>query len=1377
MRRKFTTLCLALVGALMASPAFAQGENVTFKLKNADMEQGLKGWTVGGVDIMSKNKKDVSSRVGFHGMNQGVLETWHYTQPRGDSYAMQHVKGLPNGTYVFGAYVGAARQVRNQAECNHDTIQGVSLFANEAVVPVATCNPDLGNYKWAHSSKFNVATQVIDGSLEVGIRIEGTNANYVVWDNATLYYFGNMSAAEALDAMAEMDMDNAVAIADTLVSVKMNVDSLANLQNAIATAKTATTTAATLWADNEDLYWWVGKARKSEDDYKTLDEDIQAAKVIRGGTWTQGSTSALLPILDATIASAEQAYAEATLDRPGLTALRKELNWAAGDVKADSVYAAKNDLYTFMLEIMRVLNRPGGYTSTQLANLSDLELELNAALNSYKNEVDAKLPLEERTINPMKDLIPYIERVYTAIENVRNHSIANEYTRMPIKYMAGDNGWVEGTEMYNKSLGIVAYTSPLYLFNGKVETFRITVNKTKKDQNFFCLSGLEFYDRYGTKIDFLENDYFEDNVTTNADHNSLNAQPDGGGIRALFDDDDATFFHSAWQNGPSEAHYLEVTLPDGGYDAFSFRMLGRYNGNGFDQSHTFPAEMIISTPMPSRDALMATFNKAMAQYPYLSGVAEPGFYKADFSALNRKIAEVEAALEGNPSEEECDEMNAALSALMTEFEAADHSAHMPEAGKAYRVVSAFPAFYEKQGVHKAITFNEEHGKLWWENANADSVKQEFVFEPVLDEEGEHFLLFGEYLYTMQHVETELYVAYDDGLFVLTNTPDSIGLVPLSGGQFAIYICDFQGYNDDGSPNSCSYEYFHAGDHYSGNSSDIQGNYGGIYGIGSGICSYSIDGINHASAWYIREMAEMPWTVSAGNTTGYRSEYIHMYEPASTIFLTAANKNCAFEGLTIYDLCGNIVPATIEVEGREATVVLETKVTSFSFALNNKEKVKMFTVNTLESHPLVKLQAAYDAAVAVAPVKGVNVGMYADLSEYEAALAYAESLLAGGASDETLLGAIETLNEAVANLVPNMPDSNRSYYIVSAADEFMQIHGTEMMVYANNASVEWTYANTIDANRYWQFEQVEDAYYLKNVGADMYLGYKLTEQGYYDGYRFTMFEERSNAIPFVISVVQNDVVTISPVNNQGLSLHVESHDSGKGKTGNIICYNKNWDESQWRICEVEAYEFDYAMYMFRANAKAGESTKVTIEMENPTAVTAVEFDLCLPEGVTLDGVAVDNVRVPVGCIVGSALQGDNVYRISLEMNEGALVGYSGAVFNLTLQTSSNMAGEYAINLSNIVVTPMAGEEATVADFASSIVVTKSGDATCIDAVETTARIYGVDGAVVAVCDADMQLGVYTIAGQLVKQWNVEPGKNTMALPAGIYLINGHKAIVK
>ena len=75
------------------------------------------------------------------------------------------------------------------------------------------------------------------------------------------------------------------------------------------------------------------------------------------------------------------------------------------------------------------------------------------------------------------------------------------------------------------------------------------------------------------------------------------------------------------------------------------------------------------------------------------------------------------------------------------------------------------------------------------------------------------------------------------------------------------------------------------------------------------------------------------------------------------------------------------------------------------------------------------------------------------------------------------------------------------------------------------------------------------------------------------------------------------------------------------------------------------------------------------------------------------------------------------------------------------------------------------------------VTKYGNQTCIDAVETEGHIYGIDSAVVAECNANMQFGIYTMAGQLVKMWNVKPGKNTMPLPTGIYLVNGQKVVVK
>ena len=165
-----------------------------------------------------------------------------------------------------------------------------------------------------------------------------------------------------------------------------------------------------------------------------------------------------------------------------------------------------------------------------------------------------------------------------------------------IQFNASANGWIEGAEWYNQTEKIAVYTSPLYRAQGaKVTKLRITVNRTAGNTKYFCLSELEFYDAGGNKIALSAS-----NVASNADHNALNpTAPDGGGFAALFDGQTGTYFHSAWKNMPTSDHYLEVTLPNGGYDAFSFKMLSRArtieNGYVYDQSHTFPGVMVMST--------------------------------------------------------------------------------------------------------------------------------------------------------------------------------------------------------------------------------------------------------------------------------------------------------------------------------------------------------------------------------------------------------------------------------------------------------------------------------------------------------------------------------------------------------------------------------------------------------------------------------------------------------------------------------------------------------------------------------------------------------------------------------------------------------------
>ena len=184
---------------------------------------------------------------------------------------------------------------------------------------------------------------------------------------------------------------------------------------------------------------------------------------------------------------------------------------------------------------------------------------------------------------------------------------------LPLEFGPGMDGWIEGSEWYDEEKAILAYTSPLYRFENKVETFYIFVWRSKAGEPFFCLSELGFYDADGTKIELTA-----ENVTSNADHNALNPkQPDGGGITALFDDDMKTYFHSAWQNMPEDVHYLKITLPNGGYDAFSFRMLSRGKEGASSQAKTFPARMEI-TDASQYDAVTA-FNAKYTELVSLSG--------------------------------------------------------------------------------------------------------------------------------------------------------------------------------------------------------------------------------------------------------------------------------------------------------------------------------------------------------------------------------------------------------------------------------------------------------------------------------------------------------------------------------------------------------------------------------------------------------------------------------------------------------------------------------------------------------------------------------------------------------------------------------------
>ena len=1352
-------------------------------LRNADMEQGMKYWSLEGEKVLSKNRKNPATQVGFHGMNQGLLEAWNYSpnMPLSNSTTMQRMHNLPNGTYVFGAYVGATKQNgrKNVATAgqtakweywsNRDSIYGVSLYANADAVPVATDNPDYGanfggglGQKWAHSSKFNVATTVTDGTLEVGIRVDSTNANYVVWDNATLYYFGDMSEAEALDAMAEIDMVKAVAIADTLRSVRMNVDTLANLNAAIDMANSTQTTAATLWDDNENLFWNMGLARKSEADYKNLAKSIEAARVVAEGEWL---TEVSVDLLNEIIVKAEAAYEVAVMNREELVALRKELSWGAGDVIYDSVVIAKDALYAFIEEAKSLEGAPGGYSGAQIAMLEDLEVELSDTMVVY--EGDAELDFEDRTVDP-NSLYPYIARVYETIENVRNNPISVEYTRMPIEFKRAEDGWIEGAEWYSQADRIIAYNSPMYRFEGKIETFRITVKKNKNNAAYFCLSELTFFDGNGNVIPLSE-----ENVTSNADHVGNHPEdegPEGNGIPALFDDDTNTFFHSEWKNNVGADHYLEVNLPNGGYDAFSFRMLSRDNSNGWDQSHTFPGEMIISTPAPKRDALERLVNQAKAYNAY--SFPEVGYYEEDYSYLTDAIAKAEALIANYPSEEECRAMNIELRQAVLDFEANENKAiRLPEAGKAYRIVSAFPAFNEKQSVEKAITVNAETNTLWWENVAADRLQQEFFFEPVLSDDGEQYIevveegtneygepiLVPHYCYYMKHVETGCYVDYSTDSyntpFVLIEEPaDTVMLKSLGRGQWNIMTSEYY-YDEFSGTYTVNHHMLHCGDHNSGNPSSNQGVWGGTYGISSGICTWAA-GINSASAWYIREMPELPLEVPVEGAE-YKSEFFH-FEAANTITLTA-DKACAFANLALYDRYDAAIAIdSLVVSGNTATIVQQNNLVACAFAFTNHEGVAEVTFNAAWTDPIpavAYLQEAYDAAVAFAPIEGTEVGQFADLTDYYVAIGKADSILATGVTThEEAQAMIEQLEAAVAGLVPNMPEAGRLYYIINAMESFENNNGVSMMMYDDEQSgLYWTYENLYEFNRCWLFEQATEeelyaagmatgtcAYYIKNVATGNYIG-----AGERLSAHVPIVDDKSAAIPYVVTVLSNKEIALDGLGQSSKRLHTNRHGGGSGRSGDIVYWSSGaGTASAWRICDAETYGLSgfvtYAMEAQAVEATPASVVNIPIVMTNTTAVTAFQFDLYLPDGVSVVSAMEDDEliyditfndeRAERTHVLAASLQADGALRVvAYSTADAAFVGDAGVVVNVAVLVDKSVAeGSYPVTLRNIRMVKKGASEVLGADHTSALTVYQDalmgdvngdGNFTMIDVVMT------------------------------------------------------------
>ena len=621
-------LCTGLAVAATAMAGFAQEpQDFTKKLWNADFEKGVNGW-----DIVAdqhnwyQGVKGDAKAPGYHGFNNICLENWKGAgSGLTDNEASQTVTGLPDGMYVFGAYILATNDAWEQSI---DQIQGVYMFANEREIPVATHRVEGMSEKWAHTAKYNVAVRVTGGTLKVGIRCEETNANFVCMDNATLWYFGEtMAADDALDEMAQIDMKRSVAIADTCVVLKMNLDTLAYLNRTIEAAK-ALTKADDAYLADEDIYWGMRQARKSAADYKGLADALAAAKEVAAKEWSDEETTVeALEALNGLIADAGAMYDAAKANRPEIEEMVLALEEAAALLELDNCYVLL-EKYDSIYDNLPVGDQMGEYT------VRDEEM-----LYSYLDEVRILLGEVLEEISSAAYAKEECEKLFALIEDLLAHPIT--FTEFPIIINKGETPvagkyLLEGCKVNMD--GLVEYQSPLYSFEYTLSKVRFIVkamgdNYYQNGYPYFAASGFEMYDADGYPIEITP-----DMISSNADHNALNPNKiDGDGLEGLLDGDPATYFHSAWQNGPKEWHYLEVELPEGAYNAFSFRFISRQNWPG-----QLPSELEIVHVTDVMDRLLAAVTLANKLNPY-QGTA-PGFYNVDLAAYREALARAEAAI-------------------------------------------------------------------------------------------------------------------------------------------------------------------------------------------------------------------------------------------------------------------------------------------------------------------------------------------------------------------------------------------------------------------------------------------------------------------------------------------------------------------------------------------------------------------------------------------------------------------------------------------------------------------------------------------------------------------------------------------------------------
>ena len=169
-------------------------------------------------------------------------------------------------------------------------------------------------------------------------------------------------------------------------------------------------------------------------------------------------------------------------------------------------------------------------------------------------------------------------------------------------------------------------------------------------------------------------------------------------------------------------------------------------------------------------------------------------------------------------------------------------------------------------------------------------------------------------------------------------------------------------------------------------------------------------------------------------------------------------------------------------------------------------------------------------------------------------------------------------------------------------------------------------------------------------------------------------------------------------------------------------------------------------------------------------TGTQFDVELPEGMKLEEISLPGSWQ--GCRVEFSEVGTQRYRVLVYSDNGGIFPKGGHTLQLKVNAAQVVkADERVVTLKGISLVSAAGEEERL-----------HGSSACFDmeatGIEQNVGTEAVGGGKMLWVEAltDGEVRVYTVDGRLVKVCPVTAGKNQIALPVGVYIVNQQKVVI-